>query len=234
MPNDFFNSAGVLQQAECYDALVIMQGASGLPEDRFLNTWHFAAEAGGTADSHYSAIQFELGSFYTAIKPYLSSVALGATNLQIETRIYHGDDPEPREPHTVLLGVDMTPHPNIGLPNELAICVSHYHRRNIPRQRGRVFIGPLGNTAMAAGVSGAGDRRIDPTCQDAFVTAAIGLLTGTNGVVWCQKSNYQFSATGDPAVGPTYREVTNGWVDNAFDIQRRRGTVASVRDTFAA
>lgn len=234
MPNVFYPAGEEAESAACYDALVILQGASGLPEDRFLNTWHFARRGIEDHAAAYSGIQFELGTFYETIKEYLSTVALGAANLQIETRIYHGDDQEPREPHPVMLGVDLTPFANAGIPNELAVCVSFFSERNIPRQRGRVFIGPLANGAMETPVSGEGDRQIATACVNEMVTAATGMLTGTNGVIWCTKSGLAIPDPAGAIPPPIYRQVTDGWVDNAFDVQRRRGSEASSRTTFAA
>lgn len=229
----YFPAGGGVLDVPCFDALVILQGASGLPEDRFLNNWHFAAPDVATDEAEaLSAIQFELGTFYETIKEYLSSVALGAANLQIETRVYRADDPEPREALPVTLGVDISAFPAAGIPNELAVCVSFFSERNIPRQRGRVFIGPLAPAAMEAGVSGAGDRRIAAACVTEMATAATGLLTGTNGVVWATKSTRPQQVPLNPLPPPIYRQVTDGWVDNAFDVQRRRGTKATARTVF--
>lgn len=228
----FINDVGDLLDVPCYDTMVILQGASGLPEDRFVNLWHFAGETGIDEAAHLNGIQFELGTFYETIKEYLSTVALGAANLQIETRTYRADDPEPREPLYRTLGVDITANGATGLPNEVACVVSFFHERNVPRQRGRVYIGPLNNAVLAAPVAGVGERFLLAAAVTEFATAATGLLAGTNGVEWCTKSNMPFSSAPGSLPGPFYREVTAGWVDNACDTQRRRGMRAQSRTTF--
>jgi hypothetical protein len=98
---------------------------------------------------------------------------------------------------------------------EVALCLSFYSERNIPRRRGRLYL-PLPLIGAAPGIR--------PTAG--HFEAASGLATilqelGGPDVDWCV-----YSRTDDVA-----RPVTNWWVDNEWDVQRSRGLRATARTT---
>lgn len=98
---------------------------------------------------------------------------------------------------------------------ELAICLSFYADRNIPRQRGRLYIPPLFVSTSAAASR--------PAISEVIFQPLVDLLSGLGGVDvdWCVWSK----------VSRTAHKVTNWWVDNAWDVQRRRGLEATERTT---
>lgn len=215
-------------------ALAIFQGKSNLPEDRYITTWHFARNPAVTIDEDSALVASWLEAFYNAIAPgatkaisaWMSdnAVAVGAT--AHEVRVYDLNDPEPREPHTYDLG-KVTAGTTASLINEAAACLSFYGTRNIPRQRGRVYIGPL---TSAAGTPSATefDVRLAATFQ-ADLAAAAAELINDSASRWVVLSRGLYVDGQQPAA---MFPVTAGWVDNAFDIVRKRGVKPSSRVTF--
>jgi len=198
-------------------ALVLLDNVSQLPEDRFVNTFYFA----GDRDDITSTLHTKLASFYNfgsggadGLGKYLSNKVQRGTSLPNEIRYYDLSEPEPREPVSFELVIPAAAAAT-DLPNEVAVCCSFYGTRNIPRQRGRVYLGPL-NTA--ADEDGASDVRVTSDFRGAITFAAAALAGGT-GPDWVVHSG---------AANADY-PVTAGWVDNAFDTQRRRGAATSAR-----
>lgn len=207
-----------------YRTMAILQGESNMPEDRFVNTFHFVHDdVLGTLTADVDSIHARLLEFYnTNVQPenrsVISYVPASVITSTIEFRTYNLADPTPRQPIIDTAGI--TPGATVALPTEVAACISYFHERNIPRQRGRIFVGPLTTESGADNVAG---RGMTPT--DTFVNVllhAAGRLSAYNAVnelSWCV-----YSRTNGQA-----RRVTGGWVDNAYDTQRRRGTDATGR-----
>lgn len=97
-------------------------------------------------------------------------------------------------------------------PREVALCLSYYAGQNVPRRRGRMYIGPYGKAAM-------GERPYEALATQ-LGTLAQGLadLGGVN-VQWVQHS---------PTTGE-FHNVTNWWVDDEWDTRRSRGLRAATR-----
>jgi hypothetical protein len=122
-------------------------------------------------------------------------------------------------------------------PSELAIAVSfHSNTAGVPehgvggtrpkaRRRGRVYIGPFGVDVLTD--SGVGNTpepssliiEILKNAATAFMTQLVA--DGINWAVWSR-------------VDKLLRSVTGGWVDNAWDVQRRRGEEPTSRSSFGA
>lgn len=105
------------------------------------------------------------------------------------------------------------------LPSEVALVLSFQGSRaaGFPqaRRRGRIYIGPLFTTVNSTGRP----RQAD---IDALCLAASDLeddIRAIPGHVWSIWST----------VDQDMVEVQNGWVDNAFDTQRRRGIEVTAR-----
>lgn len=111
-----------------------------------------------------------------------------------------------------------------GLPREVALAASFQGSRAAgypqARRRGRIFIGPL-----LSGVNSNG--RPSTAAKDALVAAcetlhdALHVSPNEYWAVW--------STVDQDAV-----EVQNGWVDDAFDTQRRRGVEVTTRTVWDA
>lgn len=107
------------------------------------------------------------------------------------------------------------------MPTEVAITCSFYGDRNLPRQRGRLFIGPVKSTAFEV-VAGRVEVNDSTRTTLAHAMRRLAQDSITNGASW-----HVISPTAASSV-----EVTAGWVDNTADTQRRRGTEASFRHTW--
>lgn len=195
---------------------------TGLLEDRATNTFHFDLTSTGT--ELLENVRDLLQDFYTvpadavSITGYMSQdLSDGTAQLQI----YNLDDPLPRVP----IFVDdwtFTPSSGDALPSEVALCISF---QAVPvagqaqaRRRGRVFIPWITDAQNTAGRPST-NLLTQYTAQAAELLAASDASVGTDWVVW--------SPTADAAVG-----VANGWIDNSWDTQRRRGWNPTSRTTF--
>lgn len=202
-----------------------------IAKDRFVNTWCFTGT--DSAATMATTAHTLLKDFYkviatpatNAVGSYLSN-ALSRAFGDMILKSYNLADPMPRVP--ILTEGNNLPSSissTLGLPSEVAVCLSFQAARQSgvsqARRRGRVFIGPLGPGVQA------GAATVFPTVDTAFSlalrSAALRMVTaGTAGTSW---------AVWSPTSGVA-RVVANGWVDDAFDTQRRRGIAASTRSTF--
>lgn len=190
---------------------------SGLPEDYAVNTWHINTTAVDPA-AGMAAFFADLQTFYTSIDNYLSSLCEGT----LAVRGYNMDDPTPRVPFFID-GVALTVGTS-SYPTEVAMCLSFQGARisgeNQARRRGRIYLGPLSPTT-GDGATGRPTTTFRTDCLAAMDTLADDALADPTyaWVVWSE-------AAGSGTV------VTNGWVDNAFDTQRRRGLDPTVRTSW--
>jgi hypothetical protein len=188
-----------------------------LEENYASNTWHISADD-TTA----------LGLAITAIKSVYTSVADRMSGLvrpdDWPIKAYDDADSPPRAPvHYELWDTGLT-YSSAALPTEVALCLSFQGTQvsGTPqaRKRGRIYL-PFLYTSAADG----GGRVTSATVSD-LAAAGGALLTASNGAAtwsWVTRST----------VAPGYSDVTNGWVDNEFDTQRRRGRTATSRTTFS-
>lgn len=102
-------------------------------------------------------------------------------------------------------------------PREVALCLSYYRERNVPRQRGRIYLPNFGTLPFTA---------VRPTtAQRQKVLDLATALTGVGGVDvdWIQHS------TADGSSG----KVTDAYCDDEWDTMRRRGLKATTRSTLS-
>ena len=190
-------------------------------EDAAVNVWHFTVPDTGAGT--VAALKTALGAFYGAFVSHLS-VALDLSKFRL--KMYNMSDPEPREPFEDGLFTVIGPTGTAGGAPELAICLSFQGdpASGIPmrRRRGRVYLGPL-----AINVGGTSE---DVPASMVATAAAAGqsLLNSSNA-----SAAYEWIVLSQAGGGLSAVKVTNGWVDNAWDIQRRRGIPATVRTTFS-
>jgi hypothetical protein len=194
-----------------------------IPEDAVVNTWHF--ENDGTFQTDEDGLLERLHVFYVAIGGLLAATLVG----ELRVRMYDYSEPKPRVPRTDDT-VTFTPASD-ALPAELAICLSmsgdQVSGGKKARRRGRVYLGPLSGNVLGY-QSGKPDVRVSQVYRDQIVAAAEDLATGGAGsyrLAVFSPTTVQSGGTDDEA----WNDVTKVWVDDAFDIQRRRGAIAAVR-----
>lgn len=207
-------------------AQVVFQGTSALPEDVFVNTFHFITASGPVTEADADAISADLQSFYnTTHAPGTSPLASDISGTVSRTsnasviKVYDLDDPMPRTPLKTYLWTLGAGSGSVGLPNEVALCLSY---RAVPAsgenprtRRGRLYIGPLQST----NISGVGGDVIPAAAMINKLCGAGSFLAASATTTWAVYSRVEDQMFG----------VEEGWVDNAFDTQRRRGRKAQAR-----
>lgn len=204
-------------------AQFVGQGGSGLPEDRFVNTFHFF---GGVVayDAAVDLIHPVLEDFYNTNLG--TGVAIGArlseyVSRSAQIRYYDLTTAEPRVPRIEPITLP-APLLSTSLPEEVAICISLRGQPPVTaRRRGRLYIGPLISSA-ATDTTTTVPSRVANAAQWAAQADGLreGILAIDNGCVWSIRSTV-------PA--QNFVTIFGGWVDDALDIQRRRGPGSTVR-----
>jgi hypothetical protein len=184
---------------------VIQHANSNLPEDRRVNVLAFRDVVGAT---EYDELAGDLADIY---QPFLTNV--GTDCASVEVRVYNKADAEPREAlGSASRAVGVSPG---GMPYEVACCLSFYSDRNLPRNRGRIFLGPF-NGSLTSDRPGALRQEILDLATD------FANLGGVN-IQWCVWSRRDNA----------FKQVSNAWVDNAWDTIRSRGLKPTSRLTVA-
>jgi hypothetical protein len=214
-------------------ALVTIPRDNGLSRDAVANTFHFGF-IGALVGTEGAEVHDLLLNFYNAngstagsnIAQYLSG-GLNAPTSRL--KVYDLADAEPRVPlYDNTLAITANASTN-HLPSEVAVCLSFkaLPESGVParRQRGRVYIGPLSQGAMASGTSN--DARPLSQFQSALLDAGVRLrdkvaIAGGGTLDWVVASHVG---------GLNTYPVNSVWVDDAFDTQRRRGLLATTRIT---
>lgn len=199
-----------------YRVQTVLKTTDGVPANFVTNTWYCNAD-----DS--PALGLFLGGvidIYQAMVTYLSPLLEQNGHQNI---VYDMADPEPRAPFTIQTWDLLTAPSGTALPTEVALCLSYQGAKvsGLPqsRRRGRVYIGPFDTTALGS------DGRPDTAMVTALRNVAKDLLDASDlATTWRWQ---QFSRVNDG-----FADVTDGWVDNEFDTQRRRGRPYTVRTAF--
>lgn len=222
--------------------------ASGIPEDAVHNVWHFEVPDDDHEDA-MTVITSIIEFFYNAdpgagasIAGHMAGLVLHATLEPTVTFYEIPEDPGPvgapvgETEFSAFAPNDIIPP----LPSEVAVCLSMHGSlaglsESVPgapvgpagdthpraRRRGRLFLGPLSQGA-ADTTSGRplAQFRENIGIVAASVRDSAGLAAA--GVSWAV-----FSPTNWDTV-----PVIGGWVDDAFDTQRRRGVAPTTRDVW--
>lgn len=198
-------------------AQVILRTSDNVIENFVTNSWAFDVPSYSGAGAVLTPI---LTTFYNALRPYMSPL-MGQNNHLIKYSGLPGSPPNyPFDEDTFNL---TTAPAGTALPEELSVALSFQGTRQAgfpqARRRGRIYLGTF-NTSVFTG------NRPATTFTNAMVAAAQALKgsvtaagAGFGWVVW---------SSADGAAVP----VNNGWIDNAFDVQRRRGVDPTARTTF--
>lgn len=218
---------------------VTLKGRSGLPEDVVVNVFHCITVASAPAVAAADFVE-DLRDFYRVapeadllpVGAYLANRLGSDTIAPLGFRAYNLSDPTPRTPILEQDGWGLPARVGSNdLPREVAGCLSFEGERVSgtvrSRRRGRVYIGPLNtgatnslgelSTGFVASLRGAA---LDlGEASQASTTYAWGVYSPT---------------TDDEGATPeaSFTIIDHGWVDNAVDVQRRRGLRASERAIF--
>jgi len=207
---------------------VTLNHDSGLAKDAFVNTWHFDGDDSQTWAEDQDDLAARVHTFYTGLAPDLGLTLNGTADI----KIYDMSDPVPRVPkyseHWTGLAVGST-----GLPEEVALCLSMEAAPasgvSQRRRRGRVYLGPFST-------SGNSTTTGRPRPSDALITATLGRVQAL--AVGPDPGDFRLSVfsprtyANNPAnLDAAHNDVVKCWIDNAWDIQRRRGAVPTAKTT---
>lgn len=210
-----------------YRAQVIFHGNSGLPEDVFVNSFVFRNDNNldrGPQPMH-DEVKIELETFYTAQQTNLrrlSEFMAGLAFTRAELKTYDlgqpPGDPLTGTPPRTPISSDLTLagfSESATLPYEVALTVSWKTAVNAQWGRGRNYIGPLASAAAGPMTEASGPVP-HPDLIQTLALAARGLMSGP-------RTTLVILGKAGPNV------VTGGYVDNAWDTQRRRGLAPTAR-----
>jgi hypothetical protein len=205
----------------------ILKGKTGLAEDRFVTTWAFQTIDGlpPTVGQNVAAKDLVVDFFSGVTAPQTSAVkshlSAAINPNDAEARVYRLGDAVPREP--TIYPFSLVSVGGTSLPSEVAAVASFYSLRNLPRRRGRVYIGPLAQIAAVADANGV------PHLSSSLVNALVESSRRMRAAAPASGLNWSVLSQVDAVMRP----VTAGWADNAFDTQRRRGEDATARTKWA-
>jgi len=196
--------------------MFVGHGPSNLPADRIVNVFHFngpGSYAEELASAEGSVVDFYNASNTTrSIGQWLSPWVQRAAEL----RSYDMSTTIPRVP-TILPITLGSSGGQSGYAEEVALCLT-LHGVVPPaltaRRRGRLYLGPLIAPAVLSGSDTAPTRPAALFIADVVQAAVRMNSILPTGMHWVIRSV-------TPSVN--YVQIAGGYVDNAFDTQRRRG-----------
>lgn len=195
---------------------VTIATADNLNANFATNTWHCIAPDLTELALWHAA----LTTFYTAIDTQMSNLVLGTNGLRMKS--YDLADPEPRAP--VLTAQSNLTTGSAPMPTEVSLVMSFQAAQSsgVPqsRRRNRVYLPFIIQSANGT------DARPNVTIINTVQAAAAALLaaSGPSSGDW----QWVVYSPTDSA----FDLVDNGWIDNEWDTQRRRGRLATSRTTF--
>jgi hypothetical protein len=140
---------------------------------------------------------------------------LYGSNRQIECRVYDTGAAPNFPVGQAIEGVGLAPASVF--PREVALCLSFYGERNLPRTRGRIYV--------CAGIaSNIVPSKVRPSLGD--MTALLDLADGISGLGGLDVDWITWSQ-----VDGSHEPVQTAWVDNEWDTMRSRGLRATTRET---
>lgn len=206
-----------------YRVLVTVPAVNTLSKDAIVNNW--GINGSPTYTDFWPNLQTALVSFYNAWGAQRSNAYTWPAT---RAKLYNLEDPAPRAPLADNgLGLSVTTGTNT-MPQEVCVCLSFQGARisGTPqaRRRGRLYLGPLATGALDITTG-----RPAALCLTQITNAAIAFrAASTSDLTWAWVVIHN---AGLP--GMTATDITDGWVDNAFDTQRRRGNSPSVRGAWS-
>jgi hypothetical protein len=187
-------------------AQIITKKATDLPIHHIVNTLYFDDFNLPGNESNFQSIADDLRTLFNGRTS--SSVDYGT-----EVKLYNMADAEPRPVKAlapwVAHGQGAASQPGV---REVALCLSYFSERNLPRFRGRIYIGPFANSTQ--------NERPSAASIAGLRTLATGIAgIGGPDVDWQLYSPTRLA----------YSKITNVWVDDEWDTIRSRGLKALSR-----
>ncbi len=195
-----------------YRALVSTFKSTEQPIDRITNSIYFD-DAGLTTDA--DGLAQDIATLFATYR----SLPNGWDRVNV--RMYDMAEPTPREIQGEFTHTATTATPDAVGPREVACCLSFHGDRNLPRSRGRIYIGPWW-AAQCQERPGSG------VIADLQVLRQGLADIGGADVNWCVFSPTRTGASSTPV----FEQVQGGWVDNEWDTVRSRGLRASARNPY--
>lgn len=198
------------------DFLITLKHESGLAEDDYQNVLYYETSGSGEVGLSVGDVEVMDGIAAAYNASFLTAFTGSIASMQIRAYAPGLNPTGPLVTKSYAFNATGLP-----APGEVAICLSYYSEQNSPRKRGRVYLGPwdrgiVGEFRPAASVR---------TNILAFARA-IADIGANSQATWMQRS--MVGSTPQLPVA-TYSPVTNFYVDDAWDTQRRRGLKPTAR-----
>lgn len=211
---------------------------SGFPGDGVGNTFHFLYDGVGYPDAAaFTLCADAVSNFFETIYTATAKMAAYARPASFSQKIYDLNDATPRTPRfmrTDTLSVTQDTAPLV--PTETSLVLSYRHNPQSgvapARFRGRIYLGALGDNGGGVGGANAYPRpntNLINNCKAAGT--ALKASAATTNFRWVVYSPTRV-ADGATKAGAC-ETVQNGWVDDTYDTQRRRGVPAINRNTWS-
>lgn len=192
--------------------LVSWGAAAAEPKDRFSNTLYFNVSGGGPGtDPDYQQLASDLGLIYMAT-PWCAG-------LNVQVRAYNMSDAKPRPERAYY--TNTASGSAVTNARQIALALSYYADRNLPRRRGRVFTGPWAATQVQA-------SNTQVQAVKTFGEALAGL--GGLNVDW---SIYSPTTASTAGLDDAHWRISNAWVDYSWDVIRSRKLETKDRITWS-
>lgn len=200
-------------------AQVILRTTSGVSEDFVSNTFAFS---GTNPAADTTPITAAIKAFYDTLRPTIIPGVIAQNNHLIKYTLLPGV--KPNYPFLESSWNFATAPAGAELPSECALVGSFQGAKaaGFPqaRRRGRIYVGPLQSSILVSGRPSAASVTLLAGALQAFKGAISAISGDTLWSVW------------SPSDGVAV-EVSDGWVDNAFDTQRRRGVRTNSRTSWS-
>lgn len=182
-----------------------------LPRDRFTITPHFAHTQIGLVDTEWQQLADDLAN---GIKQW----EMAPTAHELTVKLYNLNDPQPRRPKAVAVR-NANQAQNAAFMREIALCLSYSGGDGGPSKRGRLYIPHVKCSNDAPAVRPSSTNRDKVGGLVAIFTALGGL-----NVDWVVHSPTRDTDT----------PVSKWFVDDEWDVQRRRGDRPTARTSGTA
>nr|CRY97422.1 hypothetical protein [uncultured prokaryote] len=200
----------------------ILHTGDGIAANYYTNSWCITTVSGPDVTA--------LDQYVTAFGDFFDDLA-GIISLPvIQTghgiKFYNLETPTPPNYPFYESTFDLTTAPSgAALPSEVAICLSFQGERMSgnpqARRRGRVYLGPITTSTLSYGRPTSTDRT---TIAGAAGTLCANLKAASSPAVFSV-----WSGTDGAAVA-----IADGWVDDVYDTQRRRGLQTTAKTLWTA